>query len=231
VFAAMSRRGRFEETPKGKHVGKLLLAAIAMVAVSTSAQTERKRDVLGLYPGMSYEEAMSAMAKICKGKTETVESANGAISIARCSLGKRLENPAYPLDEEGLEVEFAVHISKQSTVHVVRYFFQLNVEIFDLVKSLFAQFGFPCESRSGYETCYPARLYRASPPLNKDLLDVSLLLDPPTRIEQMPVSGPMVAGLWLSLNMFPSDYRGILELRDVTLSDAENAARRAPPKF
>jgi hypothetical protein len=87
------------------------------------------------------------------------------------------------LDEEGLEVEFAAHISQQSPVHVVRYFFQYNAEILDLVKSLFAQFGFPCESRPGYETCYPAHLYRASPPLNKDLLSVFLLLDPPTKLE------------------------------------------------
>jgi hypothetical protein len=211
------------------------LAAIAVVAVLASAHAERKQDILGVRGGMSYQEVMSAMAKICKGKPEALESANGAISLAHCSPGKRLENPTDPLDEDRLDVLFAVHIS-QRPVDVVRYFFQNNAEISDLVESLFAQFGFPCEPRPGYETCYPTQLYRgASSPTGKDFITAFLLLDPPTKIELTPSSGNQSPELWPSLNMFPGDYGGILELRDVKLSDAENAAReaehRAPPKF
>ena len=44
---------------------KFLLAAVAVVAVAVSAHAEPKRDILGFHPGMSYQEAMSAMAKVC----------------------------------------------------------------------------------------------------------------------------------------------------------------------
>lgn len=53
---------------------KFLLAAVAVVAVSVSASAhaEPKRDILGFHPGMSYQEGMSAMAKVCKGKIESL---------------------------------------------------------------------------------------------------------------------------------------------------------------
>ena len=222
-----------------KTMRKLLLAAIAAVAVSASAHAERNRDILGLHPGMSYQEAMSAMAKVCQDRPHPLvppESADEAISGVVCSLGERrvLDNGEYVMDNESLEVSFAVHVP-QRTAYLVTDVFATNAETSDFVKSLFAQFGFPCESRPGYETCYPTRFDRASSAGGIDLLSVSLLLDPPTKIELMPTSGIRHRGLWLSLGMFTSEHRGVLELRDQELSDAENATReakrRAPPKF
>lgn len=85
--------------------------------------------------------------------------------------GQTPGKPHISSGRRGLEVEFAVHLSQQRLVDVVRYFFQNHAEISDFVKSLFAQFGFPYESRSGYETCYPTHFYRgASSPAGKDFV-------------------------------------------------------------
>ena len=58
---------------------KLLLATVAVVAVSASVHAEHKRDILGFHPGMSYQEAMSTTAKVCRGK---IESGEGPLSLS-----------------------------------------------------------------------------------------------------------------------------------------------------
>lgn len=78
VFAATSGRGRFEETPEVKHEddreasigGNSRGRCVGIGARRAQARHTR------VYPGMSYQEVMSAMAKICKGKPDAVESAD-----------------------------------------------------------------------------------------------------------------------------------------------------------
>jgi len=155
---------------KEENVRKLLLATVAVATVSASAYAEPKRDILGLHPGMSHQEAMSAMAKICKDKPNERYPLDGA----SCSLGERQVGGEVVTYSDRLLVEFAVQISQQRPVHLVSYSFRTSAEISDLIKSLFSQYGFPCESRPDYETCYPTRFYRASSPGEKeDFLIVS----------------------------------------------------------
>lgn len=107
---------------------KVLLATVAVVAVSISglAHAERKRDILGFHPGMSYQEARSAMAKICEGEIESGKSLFLPPSFSvRCSLGSRqvLESP-YPappkliMAPESLELAFAINIPDPPLIEV-----------------------------------------------------------------------------------------------------------------
>jgi hypothetical protein len=58
--------------------------AIAVVAVS--AHAERKRDILGLHPGMSYQEAMAAMAKNLQGQAQEHDRSFFSDTFAPCQL-------------------------------------------------------------------------------------------------------------------------------------------------
>ena len=124
---------------------KFLLAAVAVVVVSASAHAEPKRDILGFHPGMAYQEAMSAMAKICKGKIKSREGTlyffNAPSFHVSCSLGERqvLESP-YPappkskMAEETLDLFFAINISERPLIQV-NYLFHTSATDSDVVQS------------------------------------------------------------------------------------------------
>jgi len=65
LFLNVTKRDR-QGGARGRKMRKLLRvsAAIVAVSVSASAHAEPKRDILGFHPGMPYQEAMTAMAKI-----------------------------------------------------------------------------------------------------------------------------------------------------------------------
>jgi hypothetical protein len=66
---------------------KLLLATVAVVALSASAHAERKRDILGFRLGMSRQEALSAMAKICKDEIDDDALCSGRRNFSIAASG------------------------------------------------------------------------------------------------------------------------------------------------
>jgi hypothetical protein len=159
---------------------------------------------------MSYEEAMSAMAKTCKDKPKELSQ----IGTSTCSLGE------FPQDH--LMLEFGVHSTQQ--LYRVRYNFRTAAKVSDVIKSLFAQFGYPCESRPGYETCYPTGTL--SKLTGTHLLTLWLDHDLPFENNKCPPYR-----LFLEFSMYPDRQEGSLILTDTTLPHAEYDALEAPPKF
>lgn len=219
---------------------KLLLATVAVVAVSAPARAEVKRDILGFQPGMSYQEAIRAATKICKGKIESGSGVSGIGTLPNrpsspalyviCSPGSReilqepYAGPPNP-EQELLDLRFAPNLSERPLI-AVGYWFQTRLLTSDLVRSIFEQFGVPCDLRkSGRDEeplCYPAHNG------DYDWVMVDLLLDPP---DQKYTSD--VPGLWLYLRK--SRYSaGYLALMDTRIAEADKAGYQAnnpPPKF
>jgi hypothetical protein len=172
---------------------------------------------------MPYQEAMSAMAKICKGKIESGQSTINPIYspsfFVECSLGERQvrESPDSPkliMREEGLTLDIAVNIPEKP-LSAVTYRFVTSAVASDLVQSTFEQYGFPCNKwRSGSETlCYPASL-------EGSFVAAQLPLDPPYQTSDVPPDnfGAVLKGrpgLWLELLKEPLSSGGVLTLVDI----------------
>jgi hypothetical protein len=239
--------------PLAKMRKQLLLATVAVVAVSTPASAEVKRDILGFHPGMLYREAMSRLEKICKNE---IQSGKGRTELyANCSLSSSEPWPPFETPEEMdraskitskweiLHLGFASNLSEHSLISV-QYQFHTSSLNSDLVRSIFDQFGVPCDLRGKF--CYPAQEDGCGG------VKMKLPLDPPQQnLSEKSVPhdlGDMLlddsvpfAGLWLTLYKGSSGCQGVadgsfgvLSLADTRIKEADKDGYRAknpPPKF
>jgi hypothetical protein len=240
---------------------KLLFATIAAVAVSASAHAERKRDILGFSPGMSYQDAMSAAAKICKSQVESWIVAGSGLHV-KCYLAPRqvteFDRSAARrvMRNEELELDFA-HSLPGRPLLAVSYLFYSDAEDAVVVNSVFEQYGFTCDrSRPGHESfCYPTKEMKEIHYLGgietygpTTGYKAELLLDPPAnqwwQVDH-GISLP-IPGLWLTLKKYNGVFTGMfnwdqgdasegrLTLSDDRISKTRQTARQSdvpPPKF
>jgi hypothetical protein len=140
-------------------------AAIALlVSTPLVAEPTPKRDILGFYPGMSYAQAMSVVANVCRGDRDMsspeIPSFGFSFIFVKCSAGTRQEffttNPNLKQDrEETLLLNFAADLPDQP-LSSVRYNFVSRAPDQDLIQAIVDQFGISavCEKTDSDSICF-----------------------------------------------------------------------------
>jgi hypothetical protein len=131
----------------------------AQTAIATPpeklARRTPQRDIFGFYPGMSYTQAMSVAADVCKGDShvggQDLPSFGFSSVLIKCSAGMREEffttNPNLERNrDESLLLEFAADLPEQPLTSV-GYSFVSRAPDQDLIRAVVDQFGIPplCE--------------------------------------------------------------------------------------
>jgi hypothetical protein len=196
----------------------LATAAIVLrVSTALAAETTLKRDILGFHPGMSYTEAMSVAADVCKGDKVLsgleLPSFGFSSIVIHCSAGMREEFFPTNLNlkrnrEEALVLTFAADLPEQPLTSV-GYRFASSAEDHDLIQAIASQFAIPtvCQKTDDKSVCF------------RDWL-------PSMRVTRLEPQG------WsLSFNREPGTLVGVLILSDVQVMEAENTAGRERAKW
>jgi hypothetical protein len=122
-----------------------MLVTLGVLSTLTFA-SEPKRDILGFRPGMSYTEAASLAAKVCKNKLGTLPWGNGNPSstfFLTCSPGTRQVIGDLTNDvEENLVFMFGNALPEQSLISVSYHFAKPQPDT-DLYRYVVERFGFP----------------------------------------------------------------------------------------
>jgi hypothetical protein len=146
---------------------KYLATAAIVLSVSTAlaAESTPERDILGFHPGMSYTQAMSVTAGLCKGNRDMsspeIPSFGFSSIFVKCSAGMRQEffttNPNLKQDrEEALVLVFAADLPEQPLSSVV-YSFVSGLQIKTSSRQLSTNSEFrPCAKRWTTTRCVSA---------------------------------------------------------------------------
>jgi hypothetical protein len=148
---------------------KCLATAAIVLSVSTAlaAEPTPKRDMLGFHPGMSYTQAMSVAADVCKGdrsmSSPEIPSLGFSSIVVKCPAGMRQElfttNPNLKRDrEESLLLIFAADLPEQPLSSVL-YSFVSRAPDQDLIQTIVDQFGIPpippvCKKMDNDSVCF-----------------------------------------------------------------------------
>jgi hypothetical protein len=166
-----------------------MLATVAMLAtlgvlstsVSLTFASEPKRDILGLRPGMSYAEATSLAAKLCKGEIGRPPRSDGnspTTFFNACSLGTRQVIGGANNDaEENLVFMFGNALPEQSLISVSYHFEKLQPNL-DLNRYVAERFGVPSSCLSTHACLLdPPGLYLSFAQGNTNSTGLLFLID------------------------------------------------------